>query len=74
MHQIACKVTIRYLSGIPNEARIDGRRVHQLISGSWKKWLETNTDPTREQVLEHMRELDRDYGRFFVPPLKKGAR
>ena len=65
---------IRYLSGIPNDARLDGKRIHQLISASWKKWLETNTDPTREQVLEHMRELDREYGRFFVPPLKKGAR
>lgn len=65
---------LKYLSGIPNDARIGKDRVHQLITNSWKEWLESNTNPTREQVLEHMRNLDQEYGRFFVPPLEKGVR
>jgi hypothetical protein len=65
---------LKYLSGLPNDARIDGKRVHHLITESWKEWLDTNKNPTREQVLEYMRSLDEEYGRFFVPPLKKGAR
>jgi hypothetical protein len=65
---------IKYLSGIPNDARIGKDRVHQLITNSWDEFLDTHTSPTREQVLEHMRKLDKEYGRFFVPPLEKGAR
>jgi hypothetical protein len=65
---------IKYLSGIPNNAKMDGKPVHQLLTNSWKQWLRNNTNPTREQVLEHMHKLDEEYGRFFVPPLKKGAR
>ncbi len=65
---------LKYLSGIPNDARIGKDRVHKLITQSWKKWFRSNLNPTREQVLEHMRELDQEYRRFFVPPLKKGAR
>jgi hypothetical protein len=65
---------LKYLSGISNEVRIDGKSVHQLITNSWKAWLKSNSNPTREQVLEHMRELDQEYGRFFVPPLEKGSR
>jgi ubiquinone biosynthesis protein Coq4 len=65
---------IKYLSGIPNDARIGKDRVHKLITQSWDEFLNTNVNATREQVLEHMRELDEEYGRYFVPPLKKGAR
>ncbi len=65
---------VRFLSGIPNEARIDGERVHQLITNSWSKFLLQNTNPTREQVMQHMRKLDKDYGRYFVPPVREGER
>jgi hypothetical protein len=65
---------LKYLSGIPNDARIGKDRVHKLITQSWDEFLNTNVNATREQVLEHMRELDEEYGRYFVPPLKKGAR
>ena len=65
---------IKYLSGIPKKAMVNGERVHQLFTNSWTKFLKQNTNPTREQVLEHMRHLDELYGRFYVPPLKKGAR
>ena len=65
---------IKYLSGIPKDARVNGRRVHQLFTSSWQDWLKVNTNPTREQVLEHMRHLDQLYGRFYVPPLNKGER
>ena len=65
---------IKYLSGIPKNAMVNGERVHQLFTNSWTRFLKQNTNPTREQVLEHMRHLDELYGRFYVPPLKKGAR
>ena len=68
VHDIKC------LSGIPKNAMVNGERVHQLFTNSWSKFLKQNTNPTREQVLEHMRHLDEVYGRFYVPPLKKGAR
>ncbi len=65
---------LKYLSGIPKTAMKNGESVHQLITNSWREFLEDNIKPTRQQVLEHMRKLDNDYGQYFVPPLKKGAR
>lgn len=65
---------VRFLSGIPNDARINGKRVHQLVTDSWGKFLKRNTIPTREQVLNHMRMLDEQYGRYFVPPVGEGER
>lgn len=65
---------VRFLSGIPNDARINGRKVHQLITNSWLKFLKQNTTPTREQVLDHMRKLDKQYGRYFMPPVGEGER
>lgn len=66
--------SLKYLSGIPTTAMENGERVHDLITNSWKHWLKHNPKPTKEQVLEHMRKLDDRYGRYFVPPLKKGER
>lgn len=66
--------SLKYLSGIPESAVKDGKSVHQLITNSWKNFLENYERPTRAQVLEHMRKLDEEYGRYFVPPLQKGAR
>ena len=66
--------SLKYLRGIPKTAMKDGERLHKLISDSWKEFLEDHQKPTRAQVLEHMRGLDEEYGRYFMPPLKKGAR
>ncbi len=65
---------LKYPSGIPETAIIDGESVHKLITDSWEQFKKKNTTATRQQVLEHMRKLDEEYGRFFVPPLKKGER
>ncbi len=66
--------SLKYLSGIQKDARIGKDLVHQLFTNSWDEFLNSNLSPTREQVLEHMRKLDKEYGRFFVPPLEKGSR
>lgn len=66
--------SLKYLSGIPNTATHNGKDVHDLITASWKRFLEDNTSPTRQQVLDHMRKLDKEYGRYFVPPLTKEVR
>ena len=66
--------SLKYLSGIPETAMEDGKPVHKLITQSWNTFLKKNQSPTREQVLEHMRKLDEEYGRYFVPPFKKGSR
>ena len=64
----------KYLSGIPKTAMVDGERVHKLITDSWNEFLKDYSKPTRKQVLEHMRKLDEEYGRYFVPPINKGER
>ncbi|OPZ83249.1 MAG: hypothetical protein BWY75_03111 [bacterium ADurb.Bin425] len=66
--------SLKYLSGIPETAKHNGKGVHDLITASWKRFLENNQNPTRAEVIDHMRSLDQEYGRYFVPPLKKGAR
>lgn len=65
--------SLKYLSGIPKVA-INGEDVHDIITASWNKFLRQNENPTREQVIAHMRKLDEEYGRYFVPPLGRGAR
>ncbi len=65
---------VRFLSAIPNDARIGGKRVHQLITNSWLEFLKQHPTPTREQVIAHMRKLDKQYGRYFVPPVGEGER
>ncbi len=45
-----------------------------VTTDSWEQFKKKNTTASRQQVLEHMRKLDEEYGRFFVPPLKKGER
>jgi len=62
--------SLEYLRGIPESAMKDGKSVHQLITQSWKVFLADVDQPTREQVLKHMRELDDQYGQYFNPPLK----
>ncbi len=66
--------SLKYLSGIPKTAIKDGESVHDLVTDSWEQFKKINTTATRQQVLEHMRKLDEEYGQFFVPPLKKGER
>lgn len=66
--------SLKYLSGIPDAAKHNGKGVHDLITASWKRFLEDHSNPTRKQVLEHLRKLDEEYGRYFVPPLKQGVR
>jgi hypothetical protein len=66
--------SLKYLSGIPKTAVEDGKPVHKLITQSWNAFLKKNESPTRAQVLEHLRSLDEEYGRYFVPPLTKGVR
>jgi hypothetical protein len=66
--------SLKYLSGIPKTAVEDGKPVHKLITQSWNTFLKKNESPTRAQVLEHLRSLDEEYGRYFVPPLTKGVR
>jgi hypothetical protein len=66
--------SLEYLRGIPKSAMVEGEGVHDLISDSWRQFLKQNENPTRAQVLKHMRKLDEEFGRFFVPPLEKGAR
>ena len=65
---------VRFLSGIPNDARIGGKKVHQLITDSWIDFLKQNTCPTREQVMAHMRKLDKQFGQYFMPPVREGER
>lgn len=64
----------KYLSGIPRTAKVDGEWVHDIITNSWEKFKKENATATRQQILEHMHKLDEEYGRYFVPPLKKGER
>lgn len=66
--------SLKYLSGIPKNATHNGKDVHDLITARWNRFLIDNAKPTREQVLEQMRKLDEEYGRYFVPPHRKGAR
>ncbi|HEY9868273.1 MAG TPA: hypothetical protein V6D08_03845, partial [Candidatus Obscuribacterales bacterium] len=63
--------SLEFLRGIPNEATINGERVHKLITGSWNKFLKQNTNATREQVLNHLQELDNTYGAHFTPPINR---
>jgi hypothetical protein len=64
----------KYLSGIPRTATHNGKWVHDLITSSWEKFKYENATATRQQVMEHMHKLDEEYGRYFIPPLKKGER
>jgi len=64
----------KYLSGIPRTAKVNGEWVHKLITDSWEKFKYENPTATRQQIMQHMHELDEEYGRYFVPPLKKGVR
>lgn len=66
--------SVNYLSGIPEKAKHKERYVHHLLLDSWKGFLKTNQEPTREHVIKHMRALDKTYGKYFVPVLVKGAR
>lgn len=64
--------SLDYLRGIPKSAMKDGKSVHQLITNSWTNFLDDVDQPTRNQVLKHMRELDTEYGHYFNPPINTG--
>lgn len=66
--------SLKYLSGIPKTAEKDGESVHDLITQSWEQFKKKNATATRQQVIEHMRKLDEEYGRYFVPPFREGER
>lgn len=59
---------ISNLRGIPKELNSD---LHlSKIRKDWNKFYKHNTNPTKDDVLNYMTELDSKYGAFFKPPLK----
>lgn len=66
--------SLKYLSGIPETVRQNEKYVHHLITESWKGFLKSHQKPTREEVLKHMRSIDRAYEQYFVPALNEAAR
>lgn len=62
--------SIEYLRGIPNNAIKDGEPVHKLISERWRKFLPNGRTVTREQIIEEVRAIDKEFGQYFVPPVK----
>lgn len=60
--------SIEYLRGVPLDATIDGKWVHDIITARWERFLPNGKAVTRQQVLDELQAIDKDFGRFFVPP------
>lgn len=57
------------LRGIPKEINND---IHlSQIRRDWNSFYRNNPDPTREEVINYMIELDKKYGEYFNPPVKR---
>jgi hypothetical protein len=59
---------IEYLRGIPVTAMKDGERVHDLITARWERFLPVGKKVTRQDVLNELKAIDKEFGRYFVPP------
>lgn len=62
--------SLGYLRGIPKKAMKDGENIHKLITDEWEQLLIPGRQITRAQVLEKLRQIDKDYGSYFNPPHK----
>jgi len=61
--------SLEYLRGIPQDAIKDGKWLHDLISDRWRKFLPVGRKVTREQVLNELRSIDKEFGQYYVPPM-----
>ena len=56
------------LRGIPKEVNSD---IHlSKIRMDWNRLYRNNSNPTKEEVLNYMVELDKKHGENFNPPVK----
>jgi hypothetical protein len=54
------------MRGVPgSRMRSRGANVHQEITNQWKWFGDTNPNPTRAQVEDFSRQIDRGYGDYF---------
>ncbi|MBP6349967.1 MAG: hypothetical protein KA392_10555 [Candidatus Obscuribacter sp.] len=60
--------SIEYLRGIPVDARKDGEWVHHIITARWEKFLPDGKNVSKQQILNELKAIDKEYGRFYVPP------
>ncbi|WP_180298670.1 hypothetical protein [Bacillus vallismortis] len=57
------------LRGIPKEINSD---IHlSKIRRDWNRFYRNNPNPTKEEVINYMIELDKKYGEDFNPPVKR---
>ncbi|KYC89935.1 hypothetical protein B4102_3942 [Heyndrickxia sporothermodurans] len=57
------------LRGIPKEVNND---IHlSKIRRDWNRFYRNNPNPTKEEVINYMIELDKKYGENFNPPVKR---
>ncbi|MGN7117515.1 hypothetical protein [Lysinibacillus odysseyi] len=57
------------LRGIPKEINSD---IHlSKIRRDWNRFYRNNPNPTKEEVISYMIELDKKYGENFNPPVKR---
>ncbi|QCS53013.1 hypothetical protein [Priestia flexa] len=57
------------LRGIPKEINSD---IHlSKIRRDWNRFYRNNPNPTKEEVINYMIELDKKYGENFNPPVKR---
>ncbi len=62
--------SIEYLRGVPLDAMQDGKWVHDIITARWRTFLPHGRKVTRQQVLDELRAIDKEFGQYFVPPMK----
>lgn len=61
--------SLEYLRGIPEDAIKDGKWVHDLISERWRKFLPLGRKVTRDEVLNELKAIDKEFGQYYVPPM-----
>ncbi|MBH0156686.1 LXG domain-containing protein [Fictibacillus sp. 5RED26] len=60
---------LRNLRGIPKEVNSD---IHlSKIRKDWNRFYRNHPNPTKEEVIKYMIELDKKYGDKFNPPVKR---
>ncbi len=59
---------LKNLRGIPKEINSD---IHlSKIRKDWNRFYRNNPNPTKEEIINYMVDLDKKYGENFNPPIK----
>lgn len=63
--------SVENLRGIPNTATINGQRVHTIITNyRWDPWYNAHPNATLQQIMDYAKEIDDEFGAYFVPPVR----